>query len=55
LISSINSLHEHIVLRNAKRLEIKSEMISSSWRKSFFLKRFRSRAVMQYLLTHPYP
>jgi hypothetical protein len=35
LIGCINSLHEHIILRNAKRLEIKSEMISSSWREFF--------------------
>jgi hypothetical protein len=30
LIGCINSLHEHVILRNAKRLAIKSEMISSS-------------------------
>jgi hypothetical protein len=53
LIGSVNSLHEHIVLRNAKRLEIKSEMISSSQRASFFLKRFCSCATMHQVLTHP--
>jgi hypothetical protein len=29
LIGSINSLHGHIILRNAKRLEIKSEMMKT--------------------------
>jgi hypothetical protein len=60
LIGSINSLHEHIILRNAKRLLFylfmspwKSEMISSTWRESFFIKRFRSCAMMHQVLTDP--